>query len=83
MSQRLESYLLKGTIVPLCCCSIYLRHLFATVAVFVSAATEGTGFSPYRTGLCIFSHVFFLIFLLVILPIVHTQVEMGLPRLAP
>jgi hypothetical protein len=35
MSQRLKSYLLKGTIVPVCRCSIYLRHLFATVAVFV------------------------------------------------
>jgi hypothetical protein len=43
MSQRLKSYLLKGTIVPVCCCSIYLRHLFATVALFVSTG-EGEGF---------------------------------------
>ncbi len=62
MSRRVKSYLLQGAIVPVCRCSIYLRHLFATVAVFVSTATEGKGFSPYRTGLCIFSHIFFLIF---------------------
>jgi hypothetical protein len=60
MSQRL----LKGTVqsylfvvVPF----TYFRHLFATAAVFVSTATVGKGFSPYRTELCsvhFFSSIF-------------------------
>ncbi len=55
MSQRLKSYLLKGVIVPVGCCSIYLRHLFTTVAVFVSTATEGKGFLTVHLLSSIFS----------------------------